>query len=54
MSTTNSLNIVVKFAVTDNQFIYKTITETYFRYGTERLLNWHYITEEDLYLSYYN
>jgi len=54
ISSTNSLSMVATFILDNNKLIYKTITETYFRYGTQRLLNWHAITTNHVYLSYYN
>ena len=45
--------MVVNFVVSSH-LIYKGITETYYRYGTQRLLNWHAITDQHVYLSYYN
>ena len=47
--------MIVEFTVTaDNQYIYRTVSETFFRYGNQRLLNWHSINKERLYLSYFN
>ncbi len=34
--------------------MYQTVCETYFRYGTQKLLNWHSISKDKLFLSYYN
>jgi len=54
ITSTNSLNMVIQFLYTDKQLLYQTVSETYFRYGTQRLLNWHSISNDKLFLSYYN
>jgi len=45
VTSTNSLSMVIEFLVTDKEFIYQSVKETYFRYGTQRLLNWHSISD---------
>ena len=54
VTSTNSLSMVIKFLLTDKELLYQTVSETYFRYGTQRLLNWHSISKDKLFLSYYN
>jgi hypothetical protein len=39
---------------TDTGYNYKALKESYNRYGTQRLLNWHAVTSDSIYLSYYN
>ena len=46
--------MVATFIIDNNKLIYKAVAETYFRYGTQRLLNWHALTTNHVYLSYYN
>jgi hypothetical protein len=54
ISSTNSLSMVASFAIHDLNLSFREITETYYRYGTQRLLNWHAITYTHVYLSYYS
>jgi hypothetical protein len=46
--------MVANFIVAEPKLIFKSITETYNRYGKQRLLNWHYVTDKNIFLSYYN
>ena len=48
------VNLSIQFLLTDKELLYQTVSETYFRYGTQRLLNWHSISKDKLFLSYYN
>lgn len=54
ISSTNSLSFIANFIVVAPNFIFKSITEKYNRYGRQRLLNWHAITDSNVFLSYYN
>ena len=46
--------MVVQFSRQEKILIFKTVSETYYRYGTQRLLNWHAVTNERVYLSYFS
>lgn len=54
ISSTNSLSFIANFIVVAPTLIFKSITEKYNRYGRQRLLNWHAITDNNIFLSYYN
>lgn len=54
LTTTNSLSMVLSLSLKDKVYTYKALKESYYRYGNERLLNWHAITKDAIYLSYYN
>lgn len=54
ISSTNSLSFIANFIVVAPELIFKSITEKYNRYGRQRLLNWHAITDSNIFLSYYN
>lgn len=45
---------MANFIVDSPHLIYKSISETYNRYGRQRLLNWHHVTDNNVFLSYYN
>jgi hypothetical protein len=46
--------MVITLSLKDKVWSYKALKESYYRYGNERLLNWHAVTKLGIYLSYYN
>lgn len=44
LTTTNSLSMVILLTLKDKAYNYKSLKESYYRYGNERLLNWHKVT----------
>jgi hypothetical protein len=54
LTTTNSLSMVITLGLDKKIYTYKALKESYYRYGNERLLNWHAVTKDSVYLSYYN
>lgn len=54
LTTTNSLNMVISLELKDKVYSFKALKQSYYRYGNERLLNWHAITKDAIFLSYYN
>lgn len=54
ITSTTSLNMVITFNNNNNVLTFQALTESYFRYGNLRLLNWHEVTNTNVYLSFYN
>lgn len=54
ITSTNSLSFIATFVIAAPDYIFKAVTEKYNRYGRQRLLNWHKVTDSTIFLSYYN
>jgi hypothetical protein len=54
VSSTTSLSMIISFKLNDQHLEYVGLKESYFRYGSMRLLNWHAVTATNVYLSFYN
>jgi hypothetical protein len=54
LTTTNALSMVINLGLDNKVYTFKALKESYYRYGNERLLNWHAVTKDSIYLSYYN
>jgi hypothetical protein len=46
--------MVIVLSLTGDAYKFSSLKETYYRYGGQRLLNWHAVTASNIFLSFYN